>query len=108
MGVTIESLKKYNSINSIDYGDTVVFFKFGADWCVPCEELEKTLNTIPNSMLFNISVDNDDFESFLIEKDIYAIPVTIIKYKNVTHTFQGIKTKTQIEFLINTMKTYRA
>jgi thiol-disulfide isomerase/thioredoxin len=104
MGVTIESLEKYNSINSIDYGDTIVFFKFGADWCIPCEELEKTLNNVPNSLLFNISVDNDDFESFLIEKDIYSIPVTIIKYKNVTHTFQGVKTRPQIEFLIDVMK----
>jgi len=104
MTVTIESLEKYNAINSIDYGETVVFFKFGADWCIPCQELEKTLNNIPGSMLYNISVDNDDFETFLIEKNIYTVPVTIIKYKNVTHTFQGVKTKNQIEFLIDVMK----
>jgi len=104
MTVTIQSIEKYNSINSIDFGETVVFFKFGADWCIPCNDLEKILESIPNSMLYNISVDNDSFESFLIENGIYTVPFTIVKYKNVTHTFQGVKTKSQIEFLINVMK----
>ena len=103
MGVTVKSLENYYSINSINFGEKIVFFKFGADWCIPCMELEEILESIPNSIMYNISVDNDAFESFFIENGIYTVPVTIIKYKNVTHTFQGVKTKTQIEFLINVM-----
>jgi len=103
MGVSIKSLENYYSINSINFGEKIVFFKFGADWCVPCMELEGILESIPNTVLYNISVDNDAFESFFIENGIYTVPVTIIKYKNATHTFQGVKTKNQIEFLIDIM-----
>ena len=47
---------------------------------------------------------NDAFESFFIENGIYTVPVTIIKYKNATHTFQGVKTKDAINEIINEMK----
>lgn len=104
MGVTVKSLENYFSINSINFGEKIVFFKFGADWCIPCVELEEILECIPNSVMYNISVDNDAFESFFIENGIYTVPVTIIKYKNATHTFQGVKTKDAINEIIKKMK----
>lgn len=64
MGVTIKDLSSYNSINSINFGEQVLFFKFGADWCIPCTELDKVLINVPDSMLYHISIENEDFESF--------------------------------------------
>jgi len=104
MGVTVKSLENYFSINSINFGEKIVFFKFGADWCIPCVELEKILECIPNSVLYNISVDNDAFESFFIENGIYTVPDTIIKYKNASYRFQGVKTKDAINEIIKEMK----
>ena len=104
MGVSVKSLESYYSINSINFGEKIVFFKFGADWCIPCMELEKILESIPNSVMYNISVDNDNFESFFIENGIYTVPVTIIKYKTATYTFQGVKTNDAINEIINEMK----
>ena len=44
MSVEIKDLTRYNYINNIDFGETVVFFKFGAEWCAPCLKLEETLS----------------------------------------------------------------
>tara|TARA_B100000085_G_scaffold282024_1_gene309733 strand:+ start:1161 stop:1481 length:321 start_codon:yes stop_codon:yes gene_type:complete len=104
MGVTIKDLNSYNSIANVNYGETVVFLKFGADWCVPCIELDKILVNIPNSLVYHISIENEDFESFFIENNIYTIPVTIIKYKNKSVKFQGISTKEKIIEMIEKLK----
>jgi len=104
MGVTIKDLYSYNSINSINFGEKVLFFKFGADWCIPCVELDKVLINVPDSMLYHISIENEDFESFFIDNKIYTLPVTIIKYKNSTIRFQGVRTLEEILEMIKKLK----
>ncbi len=104
MGVTIKDLSSYNSINSINFGEKVLFFKFGADWCIPCIELDKILENVPDSMLYHISVENEDFISFFMDNKIYTVPDTIIKYKNSTTRFQGVRTLDQILEMIEKLK----
>jgi len=104
MGVAIKDLNSYNYINGIDFGETVVFFKFGADWCAPCLELDKTISDIPNSMVYTISIDNEDFASFIMDNKIYSLPDTIVKYKDSTVRFQGLRTRAEIIKLIDDLK----
>tara|TARA_B100000287_G_scaffold435410_1_gene503570 strand:+ start:2736 stop:3062 length:327 start_codon:yes stop_codon:yes gene_type:complete len=104
MGVTIKDLSSYNSINNINFGEKVIFFKFGADWCVPCAELDKILTSVPDSMLYHVSVDNEEFDSFFMDNSIYTVPDTIIKYKNSTTRFQGVKTLDQVLEMIEKLK----
>lgn len=104
MGVTIKDLSSYNSINSINFGEKVLFFKFGADWCIPCIELDKILMSVPDSMIYYISVENEDFISFFMDNKIYTLPDTIIKYKNSTTRFQGVRTLDQILEMIEKLK----
>ena len=104
MGVTIKDLKNYTVVNNIDFGEKVIFFKFGADWCIPCIELEKILTKVDDSLLYHISIDNEEFESFFMDNKIYTVPDTIIKYKDNTYRFQGVKTIEQINEIINSMK----
>ena len=96
MAVEIETIAKYNSINNINFGDKIIFFKIGADWCVPCKELEKFLVGIPDVLIYNISIDNDDFESFFMDNKFYNIPDTIVKYKDRSERFVGRKTPEEI------------
>ena len=100
----INDLKNYNNITSIDYGENVVFIKIGAEWCIPCIELEKVLVTIPNSIIYNISIDNINFESFFIDNKIYAVPHTFVLYKNVKEQFAGVRTEKQISEIIEKLK----
>ena len=79
MGITVNNLSTYNNLINVDYGDKVVFFKFGTDWCIPCVELDKILVLIPNSVIYHICADNENFESYLIENKIYTFPYTLIK-----------------------------
>jgi len=104
MSVEIETLLKYNTINNVDFGDKVIFFKFGAEWCIPCKELEKTLTNIPDVLIYNISIDNEDFESFFMDNNIYTIPDTIVKYKNKSDRFVGYKTPEEINSIIEKIK----
>jgi thiol-disulfide isomerase/thioredoxin len=104
MGVTIKDLKNYTAVNNIDFGEKVIFFKFGAKWCIPCIELEKILTKVDDNLLYHISIDNEEFESFFMENKIYTVPDTIIKYKDNTRRFQGVKTIEQINEIINSMK----
>ena len=104
MGVTVKDLKTYTNIYNIDFGEKFVFFKFGADWCIPCNELDKVLANVENSLLYHISIDNEEFESFFMENKVYTVPDTIIKYKNKTRRFQGVKTSEQIDKILDDMK----
>ncbi len=100
----IKDLEQYNSITKIDFGENVVFVKMGAEWCIPCIELEKVLVTIPNSIIYNISMDNINFESFFIDNKIYAVPHTYVFYKNVKDQFAGVRTEEQISGIISKLK----
>ena len=104
MGITIKDLKTFNNLINIDHGDKIVFFKFGTDWCIPCIEIDKILINIPNSLIYYISVDNENFESYLIENKIYTIPYIIIKYKDKIKKINGIHTINQIEKYIEELK----
>jgi len=104
MGITIKDLTTFNNLINVDYGDKIVFFKFGTNWCIPCIEIDKILINIPNSIMYYISVDNENFESFLIENKIYTIPYVIIKYKNKNKKIIGIHTNNQIEKYIEELK----
>ena len=104
MGVSIADLNTYNAINSINFGEKIVFFKVGADWCEPCVKLETVLNSIPDSMVYHISIDNDEFTSFFMENKFYTIPDTIIKYKNKTARFQGLITEKDLNEMIDKLK----
>jgi hypothetical protein len=104
MGITINNLTTLNNLINIDHGNKVVFFKFGTDWCIPCIELDKVLVNIPNSLIYYISVDNENFESYLIENKIYTVPHTIIKYGNKIKKMIGIHNINQIEKYIEELK----
>jgi thiol-disulfide isomerase/thioredoxin len=104
MSVEIDTLSKYNIINNIDFGDKVIFFKFGAEWCVPCKELEKILIEIPGVLIYNINIDNEDFESFFEDNNICNIPDTMVKYKDRSDRFVGRKTPEEINSIIEKIK----
>jgi|TARA_B100000902_G_scaffold84837_1_gene89272 thiol-disulfide isomerase/thioredoxin len=105
MAQFIHSVDSYNSINDIDFGETILFIKFGTDWCRPCKEIEQILVDIPNSITYTIDVENDEFEEFLSKNRIYNIPTTIIKYKNNKTQFVGFRTAEQINSMIHNLKT---
>jgi len=104
MGITINNLKAFNNSINVDYGDKIVFFKFGTDWCIPCIEIDKILINIPNSLIYYISFDNENFASYLIENKIYTIPYIIIKYKTKIKKIIGIHSINQIEKYIEELK----
>ena len=105
MGVTV----KYNSILknliSMDFGDNLVFIKFGMDWCIPCQELDKILTSVPDSILYYVNLDNDEFDNVMEEYNFTTVPYTIIKYKKDSRSFRGVITGEQINKLINDMKS---
>lgn len=101
----IHSVDSYNDINSIDFGDTIVFFKFGTEWCLPCKQIEQILMYIPDSITYTIDVENDEFEEFLSKHRIYNIPTTIIKYRNDKTQFVGLRTADEINNMIHNLKT---
>lgn len=104
MGITINDLTTFNNLFNLDYGDKIVFFKFGTDWCIPCNVLDKILVLIPNSIIYHINVDNENFESYLMENKIYTIPYTIIKYNSKIKKAVGIQNISQIEKYIEELK----
>lgn len=101
----IGNLQSYNDINSIDFGETVVFIKFGTEWCRPCTELESILINVSNSVTYKVDVENDEFEEFLASYNIYNIPTTIIKYKHEKVQFVGVKTVEEINNMVHNLKT---
>mgnify|MGYP005697916161 CR=1 FL=1 len=101
----IHSMDSYNSINSIDFGETVVFIKFGTDWCAPCNNLGDVLAGISNSIVYTVDVQNEDFEDYLAKNNIYNIPTVIIRYKSNTSQFVGMRTINEIDNMIHNLKT---
>lgn len=104
MGVTVKFNSALKNLINMDFGETIVFVKFGTDWCVPCQELDKILVNFPNSILYHVNLDNDEFENVMEEYNIKTMPYTIIKYKKGSRSFSGVVTQEQINKLINDMK----
>ena len=100
----IDSLATFNNINYIDFGEKILVFKFGGDWCVPCMELNKNLEKIENILVYEISIDEPDFESYLIDNKIYKIPHCICKYKNKKSQFKGVKTVDELQEFFDDMR----
>ena len=107
MAVLINSVNELKTtMNNVDFGDKIVFFKFGADWCVPCKTLEKNLKNIPgfnDILVYKISIDNPDFEKYMKENDIFNIPDTFVKYRKKNSRFKGPKTIPQLQEIINNL-----
>tara|TARA_B100000767_G_scaffold256270_1_gene263195 strand:- start:39 stop:356 length:318 start_codon:yes stop_codon:yes gene_type:complete len=105
MGVTIKFKSVLNNLISMDFGETIVFVKFGTDWCVPCQELDKILINVPNSILYHVNLDNDEFENVMEEYNFTTMPYTIIKFKNDSRSFRGVITEEQLIRLIDDVKS---
>jgi thioredoxin-like negative regulator of GroEL len=101
MKTEIKSLKEYYNITNIDFGETVVFIKFGAEWCKPCKNLENEINKLYKCILYEVDIDNDEFEDIKQDNNIFSIPDTFVKYKNKTSRFTGFKTVEQLGEIIN-------
>jgi thiol-disulfide isomerase/thioredoxin len=105
MGVTIRNNSVLKNLLQMDFGDTFVFIKFGTDWCIPCQELDKILTSFPNSMLYHVNLDNDEFENVMEEYNFTTMPYTIMKHKNNSRNFKGVISEDQIQNLLNDMKS---
>tara|TARA_B100000768_G_scaffold180893_1_gene202080 strand:- start:1049 stop:1366 length:318 start_codon:yes stop_codon:yes gene_type:complete len=104
MGVTVKFNATLKNLLLMNFGETIVFVKFGTDWCIPCQELDKILVNYPNSMLYHVNTDNDEFENVMEDYNFVTIPFTIIKYKTDARNFKGVITAEKITQLINDMK----
>lgn len=105
MGVTVRNNSVLKNLLQMDFGDNTVFIKFGTDWCIPCQELDKILVNIPNSMIYHVNLDNDEFDNVMEEYNFTTMPYTIIKYKKDSRSFSGVVTQEQIIKLTNDMKS---
>jgi len=105
MGVTVKNNTVLKNLLQMDFGENFVFIKFGTDWCVPCQELDKILVSFPNSMLYHVNLDNDEFDNVMEEYNFTTMPYTIIKFKNDSRNFKGVITEEQINKLIDDMKS---
>lgn len=105
MGVTVKYNSVLKNLLQMDFGDKYVFIKFGTDWCIPCQELDKILTSFPNSMLYHVNPDNDEFDNVMEEYNIKTMPYTIIKYKKDSCSFSGVVTQEKINELIDDMKS---
>lgn len=105
MGVTIKYNSVLKNLLQMDFGEKFVFIKFGADWCIPCQELDKILASFPNSITYYVNLDNNEFDNAMEEYNFTTMPYTIIKYKNNSRNFKGVITQDQINKLIDDMKS---
>ena len=62
------------------------------------------MECIPDILLYNISVDNSDFEEFLEINEINSIPYTQVKYRKKQITFFGSKTVEELTEIIRSIK----
>lgn len=104
MATEITTLKMFKNIKNIDFGEKCVFFKFGGQWCKACKDLDKNIECIPDVVIYEINVENDEFESFLIENNVYSIPDTMITYKSNEVRFQGVRTPDELNEMITSIK----
>lgn len=100
----LKTLSAYNNTKKINFGDVVVIYKFGGNWCAPCKKVEEVINDTPGTLLYNISVDNEEFESHLIENNIYTIPHCFLYCRNETIDFKGEITRDELEKLCKSLK----
>lgn len=107
MSTPITTLDMYNNIKKIDFGEKIIVYKFGGPWCKACKDLDKSIECTPDIIVYEINVENEDFESFVIENNIYCIPDTIISYKSNEIRFQGVRSKDEIEEMINILKNVK-
>jgi thioredoxin-like negative regulator of GroEL len=103
MGVAINYNSVLKNLLSMDFGDKCVFIKFGTDWCIPCQELDKILLKIPNSILYHVNLDDDEFVNVMEEYNFKTIPYTIMKYKKGSRNFAGVVSEQGINKLIDDM-----
>ena len=104
MATYITNMGFYNTVNRIDFGEKVLFLKFGGDWCEPCKQLEKNMECIPDIILYNISIENEEFQNFIETNEISNIPFTIVKYRDIKTTFKGVKSVEELNEIIKTIK----
>jgi thiol-disulfide isomerase/thioredoxin len=102
--VYLTDIEMFNRINNINFGDKIIFFKFGGPWCVPCKSLERTLCKIENCLIYNIDVDNEKFDNYIATNNITSIPYTIVKYKTNTMSFKGNIDHVDLESIISELK----
>lgn len=104
MATYITTMAFYNTVNRIDFGENILFLKFGGDWCEPCKQLEKNMECIPDIVLYNISVENEEFQEFIENNEIHNIPYTIVKYKGFQTSFKGVKSTEELNEIIKEVK----
>jgi thiol-disulfide isomerase/thioredoxin len=91
----IETMQQFYNI--LKNNQSIVVFKFSADWCGPCKKIESTVNdwfqkltndTDIQTMYVNV---DDSFELYAFlktKKMIQGIPAILAYYKNnTTHIF---------------------
>ena len=99
----LKTLTAYNNANNIDFGDKIVIFRFGCNGCAQCKKLDEIINDTPGILLYNISVD-EEFESFLMENNIYSIPYCFLKYKKEIVQFKGEVSKDELLQLCSSIR----
>ena len=100
----LKTLSAYYNSRKIDYGDTVVIYKFGGNWCNPCKKVEEVIKDTDDVLLYNINVDNEEFESHLIENNIYTIPHCFLYFRKEQVDFKGEITKTELIKICKSLK----
>ena len=103
-GTRLFAAAALKNILLMDFGETCVFIKFGTDWCIPCQELDKILVNFPDSALYHVDVEDVEFDGTMEEYNYKSVPYTIIKYKKKTRNFSGVSSEENIKRLINEMK----
>ncbi len=104
MATEIKTLNMYNNTKRIDFGEKIVVYKFGGHWCKACKDLEENIKNLSDVLVYEIDIENDEFESFLVENKIYSIPDTFLCYKNNEVRFKGLRTTEQLKDLIKMIK----
>ena len=101
----IESYEAFCSINQVDFGENIVVFLFGGEWCTPCKNLFNTLQKIEQCIVYKINVENLVFEDYITDNNIVSIPYSIVKYKKNEIKFKGERTCDELQELFLSLKT---
>lgn len=101
----LNNYTSYENTLNIDFGNSVVVYLFGGDWCKPCNNVFSTLKKINDCICYKISVENSDFTDFIYENNITSIPHMIVKYKKNEVTLKGERTREEFEELFTSLKT---